>query len=112
MGRLPPGFDEYEEFVDYWDVSTSDKRWHRRAGAKYEEILRFYEAMTPRMEEATVYVERFPLENMPDDAACLFRLLLALMQAAIAVELHKASRVAHSPFPHPLKIEAGIQPYG
>jgi hypothetical protein len=111
MGRLPSGFEEFEEFVDYWGVDTSDARWTRRAAAGYDEILRFYDALTPRMEEATAYVERYPLHEMPADAACLFRLLLALMQAAIAVELHQASRVPHSPFPHALKIGAGQQPY-
>ncbi|MFT3975555.1 MAG: hypothetical protein QM688_00330 [Sphingomonas bacterium] len=112
MGRLPAGFEEFEEFVDYWDVPTSDERWTRRAGAEYSEILRFYNAMTARMEEATAYVEQYPLNGMPDDAACLFRLLLALMQAAIAVELHQASRVPHSPWPHALKLGTGLQPYG
>ncbi len=112
MGKLPVGFEEFEEFIAYWDVPTSHERWMRRSAASYEEIVRFYAAMTARMEEATAYVEQFPLHAMPDDAACLFRLLLALMQAAIAVELHQASRVPFSPWPHSLRIDAGIQPYG
>lgn len=112
MGRLPQGFEAFEEFVDYWDVPTSHDRWMRRSGADYQDILRFYNAMTPQMEEATAHVERYPLDVMPDDAACLFRLLLALMQAAIAVELHQASRVPNSPWPHTLKMGAGLQPYG
>ncbi len=112
MGRLPAGFEDLEEFVDHWDVPTSNERWHRRAGTDYGEIVRFYEAMTLRMEEATAYVEQYPLDDMPEDAGCLFRLLLALMQASMAVELHQASRVPHSPFPHTLKIGAGLQPYG
>lgn len=112
MGRLPAGFEEFEEFVDYWDVPTSNDRWDRRAAAEYCEVARFYDAMTPRMEEATAFVEQYPLHEMPDDVGCLFRLLLALMQASLAVELHQASRVPHSPFPHTLKIGAGLQPYG
>lgn len=112
MGRLPAGFEDLEEFIDHWDVPTADERWHRRAATEYAEIVRFYDAMIPRMEEATVYVEQFPLDAMPEDAGCLFRLLLALMQASMAVELHQASRVPHSPFPHTLKIGAGLQPYG
>ncbi|PHQ64335.1 MAG: hypothetical protein COC10_01430 [Sphingobium sp.] len=56
VGRLPSGFEKFEEFVYYWDVDTSDVRWTRRAAAGYDEILRFYDALTPRMEEeATVY---------------------------------------------------------
>jgi hypothetical protein len=112
MTRLPVAFADLEPFVDHWDVPTSQERWMRRSGTDYPEIVRFYDAMTPRMEEATVYVEQFPLDAMPEDAGCLFRLLLALMQASMAVELHQASRVPQSPWPHSLKIAAGFQPFG
>lgn len=112
MSRLPVPFAELEEFVDYWDVPTSHERWMRRSDADYAQTKRFYEVMTPRMEAAAAYVEQYPLHAMPEDAACLFRLLLALMQASIAVELHQAARVPQSPWPHTLKMAASFQPFG
>jgi hypothetical protein len=110
--RLPQGFDDLEQFVDRWSAATSHERWQLRCETPYPEIVRFYEAMLARAEEATTYLERFPLAQQPGDAACLMRLLLAMTQAAVAVELHQAARVAHSPWPHQLQIVSGMEPHG
>jgi len=110
--RLPAGFEELDPFVDDWDLPTSHERWIRRNAAAYSEIVRFYEAMFARAEEATQLVERYPLHTLPDDVARLYRLVLALAHAAIAVELHQAAHSPHSPISHGLRLEAGIQPYG
>jgi hypothetical protein len=110
--RLPSAFADLEKFVDQWDVPTSHARWIRRSETEFSKIREFYDAMFARAEEATTFVEQYPLHHLPDDVACLFRLLLALTQAAVAVEVHNASRVAHSPLPHSLKIVVGVQPHG
>ena len=110
--RLPAGFEELEPFVDDWDLPTSHERWIQRNAAPYPEILRFYQAMFARADEATTLVERHPLHELPEDVARLFRLLLALTHAAIAVELHQASHAPWSPVQHGLRLEAGIQPHG
>ncbi|WP_322029255.1 hypothetical protein [Paraburkholderia sp. J76] len=111
-GRLPAGFEELEPFVDQWSAATSHERWMRRALTPYPEIVEFYEAMFARAEEATVYLEQFPLNDMPDQAQNLFKLLLAMCQAAIAVEMHQAPTIRHAPPQHALKIEVGFQPHG
>lgn len=111
-GRVPAGFEELEPFLDHWNVATSHERWIRRAATPYPDIVKFYEAMFARAEEATVYLEQFPLNEMPESAQNLFRLLLALCQAAIAVEMHQAPTIRHAPPQHALKIEVGFQPHG
>ena len=45
---LPPGFDELEDFVDYWAGETNDIRWDRRSKAAMPDIQRFYDAMLPQ----------------------------------------------------------------
>lgn len=110
--RLPAAFADLERFVDYWDVPTSHERWIRRSETEFGTIREFYDAMLARAEDATAFVEQYPLHEQPDDVACLFRLLLALTQAAVAVEVQNASRVAHSSLPHSLKIVSGVQPHG
>jgi hypothetical protein len=112
INRLPAGFEELERFVEHWDVPTSHERWVRRSQTSLPDIKRFYDAMLARADDAVSYVERFPLHDLPDDAGRLLRLLLAMTQAAMAVELHEAARVPHSPFPHSLKITVGVQPFG
>lgn len=112
MNRLPAQFSDLEHFVDYWDIPTSQDRWNKRAETFYNEIKEFYDAMVPRIEEATLYVEQYSLADMPDQAASLFRLILALMHASVAVELHKAARVPYSPYPHSLRLKKTVQPFG
>jgi hypothetical protein len=110
--RLPAAFADLERFVAHWDVATSQERWTRRSETPLDQIQTFYDAMLARADEALAYVERFPLHDLPPDAACLMRLLLAMTQAAMAIELHESPRVPRSPFPHSIKIETGVKPYG
>jgi hypothetical protein len=112
LQRLPAEFADLERFLDHWDVPTSHERWIRRCATPYPDIVGFYQAMFARAEEATSYVEHFPLQELPEDAARLLRLLLALTQAAIAVEMHQAARVPQSPWPHELRIVSGMEPGG
>ena len=109
---LPTGFEALEGFVDYWDVETSHARWQRRSEASMDQILAFYNTALPLADRALAHVESFPLDGLPDDSARLMRLLLALTQAAIAVEYHGQPRAAFTPYPHALRIAAGMSPWG
>ncbi|MFB9123483.1 hypothetical protein E2553_19310 [Paraburkholderia dipogonis] len=110
--RLPEGFEDIEQFVDHWSTATSHERWCLRAQTPYPEIVRFYDAMFARAEEATVYLERFPLNDMPEPTANLLRLLLAMCHASVAVEMHQSSSIRHAPSAHALQIVTGFQPHG
>ena len=110
--RLPAGFEELQEFLDGWDLPTSHGRWTHRLKAPYTDVVRFYEAMIARAEEATQLIERYSLDALPEDVARLFRLVLALTHAGVAVELHQASVSPGSPAEHTLHLDVGIQPYG
>jgi hypothetical protein len=110
--RLPAGFEELEEFLAGWDLPTSHARWTQRPKTPYPEIVRFYEAMSARAEQATQLIERYSLDALPEEVARLFRLVLALTHAAVAVELHQASVSPGSPTEHTLRLDRGIQPYG
>jgi hypothetical protein len=110
--RLPADFADLERFVEHWDVATSQERWIRRSETPLPEIRGFYDAMLARADAALAHVERFPLHDLPRDAACLLRLLLSMTQAAMAIELHDSPRVPRSPFPHSIKIETGVRPFG
>ncbi|VWB39299.1 hypothetical protein [Burkholderia lata] len=111
-GHLPKGFEELEPFLAAWSTPTSHERWIRRAAMPYDEIVRFYDAMFARAEEATVYLEQFPLDDMPEPARNLFRLLLSLCHASVAVEMHQAPGIKHAPPGHALQIVMGFQPHG
>lgn len=109
---LPPGFEDLVPFVDYWAGETTQERIHARATASMETIRAFYDAMTERAEAALQYVEQFPLNQMPEDAARLYRLVLALGQAHVAVEIHGQPRAPGTPYPTGIRILRGPAPFG
>jgi hypothetical protein len=101
---LPAGFDDLEPFVAYWAVAGQNERRHQRCDATYDEIQRFYDAMLPRADAAMRHLEAFPLRDMPGPEARLMRLVLALAQASIAIEIHQHARVPGAPWPDAVRI--------
>ena len=52
-----------------------------------DEIQAFYDALFPRAEEAIAYLEKFPLDELPDDAQRLLQLLYSLIMVSFPVEI-------------------------
>ena len=110
--RLPPAFQQLEGFVPYWSLETNDQRRAARSTAEMDDIQRFYDAMVPCAEAAIVHCEQFALGQMPPDSERLFKLLLAMNHAAIAVEMHGAPRAFDSTWPSAVRITQGPWPHG
>lgn len=86
MAELPEGFAELEPFVA-WSLETEPERSAKRQASSIEELRALYEAILPRTEEIFAYLDKFPLDAMPDDARRLFLLTLSLAEVAPAIEL-------------------------
>jgi hypothetical protein len=52
-----------------------------------EEMQTFYAACFPRAEDAIVYLDKFPLHDLPDDAHRLLLLLYSLIIVSFPVEI-------------------------
>lgn len=109
---LPEGFHELEQFVEYWAGETNDIRWDHRSRADMPEIQAFYDAMLARSEDAIQHLEKFDMDDLPAEEKRLFCLVLSLVHASIAVELHEQPRAIESPFPHGLHVTKGPWPLG
>lgn len=96
---LPPEFSDLEPFAANWALSSFDARMQHRAASSMNEIRRFYDAAQPRADAAMIYLEQFPLHQMPQDATCLLRLMYGLAQAAMAVEVHGQPHLLHATLP-------------
>lgn len=110
--RLPAGFESLEPFVAYWVRDSNDERRAARSTAQMADIQTFYDEVVARAPQAITYLEQFPLDAMPDDATRLFKLLLAMNHAAIAVEMHGAPRAHDSTWPAAVRVAKGPWPYG
>jgi hypothetical protein len=90
---LPSAFAELEPYAQTWCLATESERWNARMSTAMREMHDFYDAFFPRLEEAIEYCDKFPLDDLPDDALNLLHLIYSLILVAMAVE------VMHQPVP-------------
>jgi hypothetical protein len=84
---LPAQFADLEPFVAEWCLDSEPARYAKRLRSSMEEIQGFYDALMPRAEEAIQYLEKFPLDDLPEDAWRLLKLLYSLILMSFAVEI-------------------------
>jgi hypothetical protein len=109
---LPDGFESLEPFVARWARDSFAERLHARCESDMDEIRAFYDAMLPLAPAAIARIDREPLASLSETTAVLARLVLALAQAAIAVEMHGAPRAPGTPYPNQLRVETALFPFG
>ena len=89
---LPSDFSDLEPFVK-WSVPTEGERIRIRTETPDEELSSFYEVAMPRLDDIAAYLNRFPLDALPEDATRLFHLAKSVIEVANTVE-HGRSTVA------------------
>ena len=90
---VPTGFSELNPFVEKWDKPSTNIRYNKRFTSTYDEILEFYNAMTPRINEIKSYLDSIPMENYTIEDLCLGRLVFAWITVAGAVEVFKQPNI-------------------
>jgi hypothetical protein len=84
---LPPEFSDLERFAEDWCLATEPERYAKRLASTMGEMQAFYDAVFPRAEAAIVYLDKFPLHDLPGDAHRLLLLLYSLILVSFAVEI-------------------------
>ena len=92
---LPAEFADLEPYAD-WCLEFEHERYAKRLASSMDEMQSFYDAFFPRAEEAIAYCDRFPLDDLPDDARHLLQLLYSLVMASFPVEAWHQPRVPDS----------------
>jgi len=90
---LPPEFSDLEPFVAEWCLDSEPERYAKRLSSTMDEIQAFYDAIYPRAEAAMQYLEKFPLDELPEDAHRLLKMLYSLILMSFAVEVWKQPRI-------------------
>lgn len=83
---LPAQFGDLEPFAATWCLPTESERFAQRLAVAMDEMQAFYDAITPRFEEAMTYCDSFPLDDMPEDAVNLMHLLYSMIMVSFPVE--------------------------
>jgi hypothetical protein len=87
MALLPNEFSDLEPFAPKWCRATEGERWTERVSSTIDEMQEFYDAILPRVEEALTYLDKFPIDDMPDDAVHLLQLVYSFVVVSFPVEL-------------------------
>lgn len=93
--KLPPGFVDLEPFSQ-WCLATEPERYHKRLASSMADMQAFYDAITPRAEDALAYCDKFSLDDLPDDVMNLMHLLYSMVLVSFPVECWKQPRVPDS----------------
>jgi hypothetical protein len=93
---LPREFSELEPFARTWSLPTESERFARRMASSMEEMQAFYDGFFPRAEEAIAYCEKFPLDDMPEDAQRLLQLVYSLIMVSFPVESWRQPHIPDS----------------
>ena len=90
---LPSEFSDLERFVQDWCLDSEPERYAKRLASTMDEIQEFYDAVMPRAEDAIRYLEKFPLDDLPEDAWRLLKLLYSLILMSFPVEIWRQPRI-------------------
>jgi hypothetical protein len=93
---LPSAFADLEPFATTWCLRTEGERYAKRLSSSMDEMQAFYDAFFPRAEEAIAYCEKFPLDDIPEDAERLLQLLYSLVMVSFPVEAWRQPNVPDS----------------
>jgi hypothetical protein len=92
---LPAEFADLEPYLE-WDLDTEPERYAKRLASTMAEMQAFYDVAFPRMEEVIAYCDKFPLDDLPEDARILMHLMQSLIMVSFPVEAWKQPRVPDS----------------
>ena len=96
MTLLPAEFAELESFAPTWCLPTEAERFAQRMATPMADQQAFYDAFFPRAEEAIAYCDRFPLDELPEDAERLLQLLYSLIMVSFPVEAWRQPHIPDS----------------
>ena len=92
MPMLPEEFADLEQFDD-WFLGSEAQRYAKRLGSTMVDMQAFYDAITPRAEEAIAYCDKFSLDDLPEDVLNLMHLLYSMIIVSFPVECWKQPKV-------------------
>jgi len=94
MGNaLPQAFSEIEPYVADWALATRAERYAARLDRPFDELVAFYDAIAPRAEEATAYLDGRDINALSDEATRLLHLLYSMILVSYAVNVFKQNRI-------------------
>jgi hypothetical protein len=93
---MPAEFADLEPYAKDWSLAREPDRYAKRLSSSMEELQDFYGAIFPRAKEALAYLDQLDLDDLPDEALNLLRLLYSLSTISFAVDCFKQPKIPDS----------------
>jgi hypothetical protein len=90
---LPSSFPDLELFAAVWCLPTERERYAKRLASTMDEMKAFYDAVLPRAKKAIAYCDKFPFDDIPDDAQRLLLLLYSFVTVSFPIEVWRQPHV-------------------
>ncbi|MEL0081537.1 MAG: hypothetical protein VW985_00660 [Gammaproteobacteria bacterium] len=91
--HLPEAFSVLNPHAEKWALATEAARRETRMRSTQEELMAFYLAMKPLLDDAIQYLNDFDLDALPEPEQNLLNTALSLVEVSMATELF------HNPWP-------------
>jgi hypothetical protein len=93
--KLPAEFAEFEPYLA-WDLATEPERYAKRLASSMLEMQAFYDVAFPRLNDVIGYCDKYPLDDLPEDAKSLMHIMQSLVLVSFPIEAWKQPRVPDS----------------
>ena len=90
---LPRPFEDLEPFASTWCLGTEPSATRSGWAARWPTCRRSTTPLSRRIEDALGYCDKFPLDDLPDDARRLLDLVHSTILVAMCVEIWHQPRV-------------------
>src|SRR3546814_9110519 len=71
---LPEGFEALEPYAKVWGkLEDQAQRYLQRQHSSMQELKAYYDAVAPRLNEIFDHLDKFPLNDLPEQEALLYR---------------------------------------
>ena len=67
MTVQPPEFAALQRYIDTWGLPTIEQRTGRRLQSTLAELREFHDAVLPHLPAIIEFLNRFPVENIPQE---------------------------------------------
>jgi hypothetical protein len=92
---LPAEFSALEQYLE-WDLATEPERYAKRLGSSMAEMQAIYDVAFPKLNDVIEYCDKFPIDDLPDDARTLMHIMQSLIVVSFPIEAWKQPRVPDS----------------
>lgn len=91
-----PDFSELQEFIDEWGHADAHQRLGKRSSSDFSDIKRFYDAAVPRLGEIIEFLNRFPVDDIPEEYKPLAYMALAACEVDDPVNVWNSSELTYN----------------